>query len=516
MTASQSAPRDPAPPAGPDVHAARAMAAGPEAAAGPGVAAGPEVAGPEAAGPEAAAGPEVAGPEAAAGGRVGAPEVGAGARVAGPEAGGGPDFHARQLWRHADFNKLWLGQGISTVGSEVTKLALPLTAVLYLHATAAQVGLMTGAGLLAYCGPSLFFGVMADRMRRRLLMIGADIGRAAFLALIPVLAWTGLLRMPVMYAVALIEGALSVIFEVSYRSYLPSLVGAEALLAGNSRLQSTASVSQVCGPALGGALVDLLQAPFALLADAGSFVCSVASLLWIRAREPAPQRRDHGSTPFRGVIAEIRSGLRFIYHQPVLRALAGSAGTFNFFSQLQLTLFVLYAAREMHMSAGSIGLVLAWFGIGGVAAAATVRRAVTWFGYGPMLLTGYTMGALAILGIPFVPGPAALSTLLFTGVYFVAGYGIVAANVAMMTLRQIATPASLQGRVNASFSFAIGALMPVSAVLAGLLGDRLGLRPTLFICAAGIPISVVWIALSPARKVRVAADLAPVPAEAAS
>ncbi len=425
-----------------------------------------------------------------------------------------PEAQARPLWRHADFNKLWLGQGVSAVGSEITKLALPLTAVLYLHASAGQVGLLTGAGLLAYCGPNLFFGVLADRMRRRLLMIGADVGRAALLTLIPVLAWTGSLGMPVMYAVALGEGALTVIFEVAYRSYLPSLVGADALLGGNSRLQATASVSQVCGPALGGALVDLLQAPFALLADAGSFVVSVASLLWIRAREPAPQRRRHGGSPARGVLAEIRSGLRFIYRQPVLRALAGSAGVFNFFSQLQLTLFVLYAAREMHMSAGSIGLVLAWFGIGGLAAAATVGRAVAWFGYGRMLLAGYAIAALSVLGIPFVPGPAALSTLLFTGVYFVGGYGIVAVNIAMMTLRQLATPASLQGRVNASFGFAIGALMPVSAVLAGLLGQRLGLRPTLFVCAAGMPISVVWIALSPTRKVATAADLTPAPAEA--
>ncbi|HKB31084.1 MAG TPA: MFS transporter [Streptosporangiaceae bacterium] len=414
------------------------------------------------------------------------------------------------LRRHADFNKLWLGQGVSSVGSEVTKLALPLTAVLYLHATAGQVGLMTGAGLLAYCGPSLFFGVMADRMRRRVLMIAADVGRAAALALVPVLAWTGSLSMPVMYAVALTEGALSVVFEVAYRSYLPGLVSAEALLAGNSRLQSTASVSQVGGPALSGALVDLLGAPFALLVDAGSFVVSVASLLWIRAREPAPGRGRDANAParLRGVIGEIRSGLRFIYRHPVLRSLAGSAGVFNFFSQLQLTLFVLYAAREMHMSAAAIGLVLAWFGVGGVTAAATLGRAVAWFGYGRMLVAGYAMAALAILGIPLVPGPAALSTMLFTGVYFVAGYGIVAVNIAMMTLRQIATPASLQGRVNASFSFAIGALMPFSAVLAGLLGERLGLRPTLFVCAAGMPISVVWIALSPTRKVGTAADFA--------
>jgi predicted MFS family arabinose efflux permease len=389
-------------------------------------------------------------------------------------------------------------------------LALPLTAVLYLHASAGQVGLMTAAGLLAYCGPSLLFGVMADRMRRRPLMIAADIGRTAVIGLVPVLAWTGSLRMPVLYGVALVQGGLTVIFEVAYRSYLPSLVSAETLLAGNSRLQSTASVAQIGGPGLSGGLVDLIGAPFALLVDAASFVVSVASLLWIRAREPAPERsRDpDAASGARGVVVEVRAGLLFIYRHPVLRSLAGSAGAFNFFSQLQLTLFVVYATRKMHMPAGAIGLVLACFGIGGLAAAATLRRALGWLGYGKMLLAGYAMAALAILGIPLVPGPVALSTMLFTGVYFVAGYGIVATNVATMTLRQIATPASLHGRVNASFRFAIGALMPFSAALAGLLGERLGLRPTLFICAGGMPISVLWIALSPTRKVGAAEELA--------
>jgi MFS family permease len=413
------------------------------------------------------------------------------------------------LWRHRDFNKLWLGQAVSAVGSQVTLLALPLTAVLYLHATAGQVGLLAAAGLAADSGPSLLFGVMADRVRRRPLMIAADTGRAAAISLIPLLAWTGGLTMPVMYAVALIHGGLTGIFEVAYRSYLPGLVGAEALLPGNSRLQATQSVAQVGGPGLSGLLVDLLGAPVTLLADACSFVVSVASLLWIRTREPAPSRGHRPGAP--GVISEIRSGLRFIYRHPVLRAIAGSAATFNFFSQIQLTVFVLYAARQMHMPAGAIGIVLAFFGVGGVAAAATVGRIVAGIGYGRMLVAGFALAALAILCLPLVPGPPALSTLLFTGVYFTAGFGLVGTNIAMATLRQVATPAWMQGRVNASFWFAISALMPLSALLAGLLGEQLGLRATLFFAAGGMPVSVVWIALSPTRKVAAARELEPGP-----
>src|SRR5579875_1121714 len=214
------------------------------------------------------------------------------------------------LWRHRDFNLLWAGQGVSTVGSQVTLLALPLTAVLYLHASTIQVGLLSAAGLLPYSGPSLLFGVLADRMRRRPLMIFADMGRTVVIALIPILAWTKSLNMPVMYAVALIQGGLTVVFDVSYRSYLPGLVGKEALLAGNSRLQGTASVAQVLGPGLSGTLMELLGAPFALLVDAGSFVASRVSLLGIRTPEPAPERRPAGAQRgVRTVLSEIRTGL---------------------------------------------------------------------------------------------------------------------------------------------------------------------------------------------------------------
>jgi len=412
---------------------------------------------------------------------------------------------------HADFSKLWFGQAVSSAGSQITLLALPLTAVLYLHASPGQVGLLTAAGLAAYCGPSLLFGVLADRMRRRPLMIVADAGRSVMLAVVPALAWLHALDMPVMYAVAFIEGALSVVFQVAYRSYLPGLVGPEALLEGNSKLQATQSVAQVGGPGLSGVLVGLLGAPFALLADAGSFVVSVVSLLWIRVEEPEPERTVGRPAGARGVLSEIQAGLGFIYRSPVLRALAGSAGLFNFFSQIQLTIYLLYAARVKHMSAGEIGIIVACFGVGGVVASVTVRRGLARLGYGRTLLAGYAVAALAILGIPLVPGSPALSTELFTGVYFLAGYGIVASSIAMTTLLQVATPSALQGRVNASFWFAVSALMPFSALLAGLLGGQLGLRATLFVTAAGMPLSVVWIAFSPTRRVGAAEELAPPP-----
>jgi MFS family permease len=208
------------------------------------------------------------------------------------------------------------------------------------------------------------------------------------------------------------------------------------------------------------------------------------------------------------VLGEIGSGLRFIVRHPVLRSLAGAGATFNFFSQIQLTLLVLYAAREMHLSAGEIGIVYAGFGVGGVFAATTLGRALAWFGYGRLLVLGYATGALGIIGLPFVAGPASVATALFVGLYFLAGSGIVALNIVSMTLRQVATPSNLQARVNASFRVSISGLMPVSAAIAGILGGHLGPHAALFIAAGGMPLSVLWVALSPAHAVTTLAQLA--------
>jgi MFS family permease len=394
------------------------------------------------------------------------------------------------------------------VGSRVTVLALPLTAVLYLHASTFQVGLLYAAGLIPYSGPSLLFGVMVDRMRRRPLMIGADIGRTVVIAVIPVLAWTKSLDMGAMYGVALTQGFLAVIFNVSYRSYLPGLVGRDALLAGNSRLQGTDSVAQVAGPGVAGALMELLGPPFALLVDAASFIASWVSLLLIRTPEPPPVRDPDGNRrSVRVVLSDVREGLSFLYRSPVLRAVSGSAGLFNFFSQLQITLFLVYAPQVKHISAGGVGVIFVCLGLGGVVASMTVRRFVVRFGYGPMLLTGYVVGAATVLSIALVPGRGALAVAIYSVVYFLCGYGLITVMVSITTLRQLVTPEPLQGRVNASFQFAIQALMPFSALLAGVLGEEFGLRPALFICSAGMPLAVIWVFLSPTRKVRVAEDI---------
>ena len=400
--------------------------------------------------------------------------------------------------RRRDFKRLWLGQSISAFGTQVTTLALPLTAVLYLHATATQIGLLGAAREFPVLGLMLFFGVIVDRMRRRPLMIGADLGRAVAIAAVPILAWLGYLYMSVLYFVALVVGCLAVVFSLAYQAYLPTLVRPDRLLSSNSRLQTTQSLSDVAGPGLAGLLVQLVRAPFALLADALSFLVSAWSVAVIRTPEPAvarePAAGDGGLV--RRVFADILDGLRFTVTHALLRSIAGAAAVFNVFASIMLTIFVIYAARVSHMSAGEIGLVFAGFGVGGLVAATLLDRALSRVGPGRLLLGGYVIGAAAIVSLPFVGGSATARTIIFAAVFFVAGCAIVAANIVEMTIRQAATPNAVQGRVAAGFGFLIGALTPIAAIVAGVLGDHIGLRATLFVASAGVPLSLPWIVFS--------------------
>lgn len=409
--------------------------------------------------------------------------------------------------RLSDFSRLWVGQGVSSLGSQVTTLAVPLTAVLYLHVTAFQMGLLAALREVGFLAPMLVLGAMVDQMRRRPLMIGADLGRTVLIALIPLLAWVGVLDMPVLYLVGIAAGSLASVFILAYQAYLPSLVDQEALLSSNSKLQATSSVSDVAGPGLAGVLVQIMGAPYALLVDAGTFLFSAVMVSAIRKPEPAAGRRETQAHWLRAIFDDIWSGLSFTFRHSILRPLAVADAAFNFFATLMLTLFVLYAVRSAHLSASQIGIVFAAFGIGGVIASAAVGRVAAKIGYGWLLLTGYLVGGLSILSIPFVAGTPLLRTVLYGIVFFIAGCGIIALNIAEMTMKQVVTPNSAQGRVSAGFGFIIGALVPFSALLAGILGASIGLRVTLFIAGAGALSSVLWLAPSPVRRMRSLDDL---------
>lgn len=399
--------------------------------------------------------------------------------------------------RHnADFLTYWGGQSVSLLGTQVTRLALPLTAVLLLRATPAQMGAL---GALEYA-PFLLFtlvaGVHVDRSRRRPILIAADAGRAALLLAVPALALAGALRIELLYAVAFLVGVCTVWFYLANQAYIPALVPPERTVAANARLAASESAADMIGPGLGGLLVQALAAPLALLADALSYVVSVATLWRIRAVEPTPPRPER-RLPVR---AEIGEGFRVTFGNPYLRALLGEAASYNLFWQVVQTVFLLYAVRALGMSPGALGLVLALGSAGAVLGALVTGRAARIVGVGRVIVASVALSDLAPLLLPLAPGASRLSAPLLALGLFATGAGTTACNVHTVSLRQRLVPAHLQGRMNACYRLVAYGSIAVGALLGGLLGERVGLRTTLLVGALGLLTSLIFVLASPVPR----------------
>ena len=399
------------------------------------------------------------------------------------------------LWRHPDFLKLWAGQTVSQVGTQVSLLAIPLTAVVVLHASAFQAGLLGTFEFLPFILVGLPAGVWVDRMARRRVLIVADVGRAVALASIPVAAGVHGLHMAQLYAVGFVVGILTVFFDVAYQSYLPSLVDRAQIVEGNGRLEFTRATAEIAGPGFGGALVGLVTAPIAVAADAASYVLSVASLLLIRRAETV-EPRVQGSR----LRSELAEGVRYVVRHPLLRPIAICTATSNYFAHVGGAVLILYAVRQLGMGAGAIGL---WFSLGSFGApagAALASRAARRFGAGHTILGTIAVCSAAWFLVPLAPRAFPLPFLVASGV--LGSLGSVMYNITQVSLRQSIAPHRIQGRMNATMRFIVWGTIPLGAFSGGLLGTTLGLHTTLWISAAGGMLTVVPILLSPVPRVR--------------
>lgn len=402
------------------------------------------------------------------------------------------------LWRHPDFLKLWAGQTVSLLGSAVTLLALPAVAIYTLGATPLQMGLLAATGSL----PALLFGLpvgaWVDRRRRRPLLVLADLGRGLLLLAIPVAALLGALRMGHLYAVTFLVGTLGLIFEIAAQSLLPALVGREQLVEGNSKLETSRAVAEIAGPNLGGVLVQLATAPLALLADALSFLISGLLVALIRAPEPAPMPR----VPGQRLAGEIGEGLRWVVGHPILRPLVGATAVLTFANSVIDALFFLYLARDLALPPALFGAVLGLGGAGFLLGALAAERVAAHAGIGPTLVGALALIGLGDLVLPLVGGAPLGVGLLLVVAQFLFGLGVVTFRITAVSLRQGLVPDRLLGRVNASASVVVRGLTPLGALLGGLLGERLGLRETLFLAAGGELLAALWLLASPIRRLR--------------
>jgi MFS family permease len=404
------------------------------------------------------------------------------------------------LWRHADFVKLWTGQTISLFGSQIEFLALPLTAVLFLKATPAQMDFLTTAGAIPSLLVGLFAGVWVDRHRRRPVLIAADLGRAALLIAIPIAAILGTLRIEYLYIVTFLEGILVLFFNVAHRSFLSSLVEREQLVEANSKLELSNSVTEIVGPGVAGGLVQLVTAPIAIAVDAISFLISALFLGLIRTPEPAPKLSDQRQNVWR----EVDEGLRLVFSNSLLRAIAGCIGTVGLFNSVLETVFILYLTGELGIGPGLLGLIFASGSVGFLIGALLPEWVTRRFGLGSGIIGGLLLTGLSDLLIPLVDGSVAVVvvTMILVAAQFFFGLGLTIFNIGQVSLCQAITPGHLQGRMNATMRFLSWGIVPLGGLLGGGLGEMIGLRSTLLLAALGEIFAVLWLLLSPMRSLQ--------------
>jgi MFS family permease len=396
------------------------------------------------------------------------------------------------LWRDPNFVKLWSAQTISVFGSTITREALPLVAILSLAAGPAQVGLLAAVGGLPALLLALPAGVWVDRLRRRPILISADLGRAVILASVPLAAWFGFLQMAHLYLVALLAGSLTLFFNIADNSFLPVIVNRDKLVEANSKLGLSQSAAEITAPALTGSLVQIISAPLTILIDAISFLLSALLLALINRPEawpgPAAQPQTLGQ--------ELVAGLRLVRDNRMLQPLIVTTGAFTFFGGFIGALYGLYTLRVLGLTPAVLGILVSTGGIGALLGALLAGRCVDRFGQGPTLVASFFVVGINAFLIPLaaiLPAPI----LILTIGQVVGDTALTIYFITAVSLRQAVTPDQLLGRMNATFEFLVTGIGPLGLLLGGFLGQYVGIQASLVVAAGGLLAGWAWLYFSP-------------------
>jgi MFS family permease len=401
------------------------------------------------------------------------------------------------LWHHRDFMKMWIGQSISEVGSQVSQLAIPWLAAVGLHATPLEFSLLGVFGFLPFILFALPAGVWVDRLRRRSILIVGDSARAVLLALIPILWAAGVLQIWHLLVLEFVIGIFTVFFDVAYQSYLLSLVGREHLIEGNSKLQLTVSIAQIAGPSTAGGLIAAITAPVAIVVDAGSFVISSVFMLRMRHRETLPEHHAGEERP--KMWPQVKEGLHWVVGHRWLRYIASFTATSNFCTSVLFAIFLLYTVRSLHLSAIELGLTFAVGSAGSILGALAANRLQGRFGVGPTIVGTAVFGSFGGILYPLAPHSFPLPFLMLGQAIF--GFGAVAYNITQVSLRQAITPERLQGRMNAAMRWIVWGTIPLGTLTGGAIATGTNLRTALWVGAIGELFAALPLVLSTVRKI---------------
>ena len=404
------------------------------------------------------------------------------------------------LWREADFLKLWSAQGISALGSRITRTALPILAVLTIGASVEQVAILSALALAPGVIVGLAMGGRVDRRAKRPMLIGADLFRAALLLTVPAAAWTDNLSMGQLYAVAALTGAATTLFQIADKAYLPALIGRNHLVDGNAKLEATDALAEITGPGLGGLLVQAITAPLAIAFDALSFLVSAFFLGAIRHEEIPAASDTGGDRPT--LIHDLRVGLRACVLHPLVRPVFMVEAVSAFLNGIFAALYTVYALKTLDLTPASLGLVISVGGVGALFGALLAAKCSRRFGLGRAMIVCMAGSRLAGLLIPMARGPEWLAVSCLVGHQLVGDALLIAYYVLAISLRQTVLPQDTLGRANATFHVASGVLVPVGALLAGSIATATDVRTALWISALGGLANPVILQFSAVRRLQ--------------
>jgi predicted MFS family arabinose efflux permease len=394
------------------------------------------------------------------------------------------------LYRHLDFRRLWAAQTVSRFGSQISQLALPLVAVLSLKSSAFRVSLLGAIEFLPFLLFALPAGAWIDRVARRPVLVTTDIGRALALGSLPIAAAVAHVTYVHLCIVGFVAGTLTVFFDVAYQSYLPSLVERGHLVDANSKLEISNSASQIGGPGIAGVLIQWITAPFAIAADAVSFVCSALFLARIRVHEEINPPAEG-----RSLVREIEAGLRYLMGDGRWRALAAFIAVFNLGTGITGPLILVFAVRRLGLNAGELGLVGLLGNVGWLVGALGARRVAQIIPLGPLFVVVAFLGGVPFFIIP-VTTPHLAIPLLVTA-QAITALAIVVFNVNAISLYQTHVPPGMLGRMNASRRWIVWGIIPLGNVIGGALAATIGLRTTLFVGAAFSSVAAAFLLTKP-------------------
>ncbi|MHB8892890.1 MAG: MFS transporter [Candidatus Limnocylindrales bacterium] len=403
------------------------------------------------------------------------------------------------LWHNGAFLRVWSAATISVFGSYVTRIALPFVAILTLKAGPIEVAVLRSLELVAALLVGFVAGAWVDRLRRRPILIWADLGRAALLGSIPVAAIGGWLALPQVFLVAASAAVLTTFFDVADRAYLPTIVPRSDLVRANGALTATSSAVEFTAFGVAGFLVNLLSAPIAILIDALSFVVSAVLLGTIRTPEPPPPPAADRDP----VLDEIREGLRLVVHDPVLRGLVG--GTMGLAAMWGIfgATWMLFVVEELRLDPAVIGVIAALGGFGSLLGALLAARATARFGVGNVVIASMLFAALGNLLIPLAPaGLPLVAIACLLGQQLIGDTAVTVFDVTEISVRQARVGDRQLGRVNATVRVAMVLAQLTATLVGGLLAELIGLRGAAFLAPIGALLGAWALYASPVRRLR--------------